>query len=135
MKDIKSLSKSTYLGNPLKVKDKRYNNLKNLANEMVTIIIDKNKKESEEDDNDDGFYAINLKSLKHKSQIFFNRNKNLMLKYFSLNKTNEENVKTNDFFDIRKSGRLKPINTVNYTAGKPSFILSLKNNTPTFVSK
>ena len=130
MKDIKSLSKSTYLGNPLKVKDKRYNNLKNLANEMVTIIIDKNKKESEEDDNDDGFYAINLKSLKHKSQIFFNRNKNLMLKYFSLNKTNEENVKTNDFFDIRKSGRLKPINTVNYTAGKPSFILSLKNNTP-----
>ena len=72
--------------------EKRLNSIKKLADEMVKMIVEKKKKETEERLNDDTiFYDVDVQNYKHKSQIFINRNHHKLLRNFSLTKSNEDN--------------------------------------------
>ena len=108
--------------------DKRLNNLKYLAEEMVQILIEQKRKEAEEKMNKETvFYDIDIKSYKHKSQVFYNRNHHKMLTNFSLNKPNEDNNKSNKSIMRRKNKEITAQNDIDYLKNKISFHLNNKN--------
>ena len=109
--------------------NKRLKNLKILADEMVKIIVEKKKREEDRLNDDTIFYDVDLVSLKHRSQIFINRNHSQFLNNFSLNRTSLDNFKTKNIINRRKNKQITAQNTVNYSKNKISFQLSLKNNT------
>ena len=117
------------LQNSLK-SEKRLNNIKKLADEMVQMVIERKKLETEENSKDDTiFYDVNVQSYKHKSQIFLNRNHNQLLRNFSLTKNNEENNNLKSINSIirRKNKQITAQNIISYSKNKISFHLSLKN--------
>ena len=113
-----------------KKNDKRLNNLKYLADEMVQILLEKQRKEAEEKMNEESvFYDIDIKSHKHRSQVvFYNRNHHKMLTNFSLNKPNEENPKSNKSIMRRKNKQITAQNHIDYVKSKISFRLNMKKN-------
>ena len=117
------------LQNSLK-SEKRLNNIKKLADEMVQMIIERKKLEAEEKINDDTiFYDVDVQTYKHKSQIFINRNHNKLLRNFSLTKNNEDNnnLKSINTIIRRRNKQITAQNNISYSKNKISFHFSLKN--------
>lgn len=111
--------------------EKRLNNIKKLADEMVKMIVDKKRKEAEERLNDETiFYDVDVQNYKHKSQIFINRNHHQLLRNFSLAKSNEDNnaLKPKNSIIRRKNKQITAQNNIFYSKNKISFHLSFKNN-------
>ena len=131
MNIYKSLNgnKDQYVLDKFSRENKRLQNLKILADEMVKILVEKKKKEEDRLNDDTIFYDVDLVSLKHKSQVFINRNHNQLLNNFSLNRTSLENFKAKNAINRRKNKQITAQNTVNYSKNKISFQLSFKNNT------
>ena len=109
--------------------EKRLNNIKKLADEMVQMVIERKKFEAEEKLNDDTiFYDVDVQTYKHKSQIFINRNHNQLLRNFSLTKSNEDNnLKSINSIIRRKNKQITAQNIISYSKNKISFHLGLKN--------
>ena len=83
--------------------DKKLKNLKILADEMANILIEKKRREVEvQFNNEPVFYDLDIQSVKHKSQVFNDRNHNKMLTKFSLNKSNEDTKNSKDIINKKK---------------------------------
>ena len=109
--------------------DKRLKNLKDLADEMVQIILEKKNKEYEEQLNEESiFYEVDVKSYKHKSQVFNDRNHYRMLKNFSLYKGYEDYFKTTKNINRKKNKKITVQNQVDHLKNKISIHLNIKTD-------
>lgn len=111
--------------------EKRLNSIKKLSDEMVKMIVEKKKKETEERLNDETiFYDVDVQNYKHKSQIFINRNHHKLLRNFSLTKSNEDNnlLKPKNSIIRRRNKQITAQNNIFYSKNKISFHFSFKNN-------
>ena len=112
--------------------DRRLKNLKYLAEDMVRILMDKKRKESEEQHYDETlFYDVDVQTAKHKSQIFYNRNHHQMLKNFSLSRSSEE--ATNRNVKRKKVKQITGKKKIDYEKNTIKFHLSI--NQPEQVSE
>ena len=96
------------------INDKRLQNLKYLADEMIRTMIEK-RKESDEQINDETiFYDIDIQSAKHKSQVFNDRPHRKLFRNFSLTKINEDYSKQNKKIIRRKNKQITAQNRIDY---------------------
>ena len=108
------------------INDKRLQNLKYLADEMIRTMIEK-RKESDEQINDETiFYDIDIQSAKHKSQVFNDRPHRKLFRNFSLTKINEDYSKQNKKIIRRKNKQITAQNRIDYLKNKISFHFSIK---------
>ena len=107
--------------------DKKLKNLKILADEMANILIEKKRREVEvQFNNEPVFYDLDIQSVKHKSQVFNDRNHNKMLTKFSLNKSNEDTKNSKDIINKKKNKFATAQNGIDFDKKKLSFHLSIK---------
>ena len=75
------------------INDKRLENIKYLAGEMVREVIEKGKDPDDQLNDETIFYDIDIQSAKHKSQVFYDKPHRKLLRNFSLNRISDDNSK------------------------------------------
>ena len=108
------------------INDKRLENIKYLAGEMVREVIEKGKDPDDQLNDETIFYDIDIQSAKHKSQVFYDKPHRKLLRNFSLNRISDDNSKIIKGVIRRKNKQITAQNRIDYLKNKISFHLSIK---------
>ena len=108
------------------INDKRLENIKYLAGEMVREVIGKGKDPDDQLNDETIFYDIDIQSAKHKSQVFYDKPHRKLLRNFSLNRISDDNSKIIKGVIRRKNKQITAQNRIDYLKNKISFHLSIK---------
>ena len=108
------------------INDKRLENIKYLAGEMVREVIEKGKDPDDQLNDETIFYDIDIQSAKHKSQVFYDKPHRKLLRNFSLNRISDDNSKIIKGVIRRKNKQITAQNRIEYLKNKISFHLSIK---------
>ena len=108
------------------INDKRLENIKYLAGEMVREVIEKGKDPDDQLNDETIFYDIDIQSAKHKSQVFYDKPHRKLLRNFSLNRISDDNSKIIKGVMRRKNKQITAQNRIDYLKNKISFHLSIK---------